>query len=158
MRRVRRLRRLNRVAGGGSDRIPPMSARAAQPLPFKMRLGLWLLAWLAVGIPTAYAVLGDWPGVLFLPLFPQGLAYFIDPRLKNAFLFLGWIVYIALTIVLLRTRSWLGYLALYILFCGLLIVNGVGCARMSRSIKLTGITPLPATVDSSPRFRRSAAK
>ena len=66
-----------------------MSARAAQPLPFKMRVGLWLLAWLAVGIPTVYAVLDSLAGVLLVPVFPQGLAYFIDPSLDDAILIPG---------------------------------------------------------------------
>ena len=52
-------------------------------MSFKMRFGLWLLAWLAVGIPTAYSVLGSIAGVLMAPVFPGGFAY-LDKRFVTA--------------------------------------------------------------------------
>ena len=112
------------------------------PVPLKLRIGLWVLAWLGVGIVTAYAVLGSITGVLLLPVFPTGLAYIIDPASKGtpfaAVIFTAAsIAYIVLSILLLRSRSWIRYWVLYGVLLIMLILNGVGCDRQARTIKLT---------------------
>jgi hypothetical protein len=111
-------------------------------MSFKMRFGLWLLAWLAVGIPTAYSVMGSIAGVPMAPVFPGGFAYLADsPDVysRTLALFGGWVIYIAFTIFLLRPRAWGTYLVFYVLLVVLLIANGVGCSRQSRTIKLTRV-------------------
>lgn len=77
-----------------------------------------------------------------VPVFPGGFAYLADsPDVysRTLALFGGWVIYIAFTIFLLRPRAWGTYLVFYVLLVVLLIANGVGCSRQSRTIKLTDL-------------------
>lgn len=86
----------------------------------------WLLALLATGGINPVAA-------LCLPLFPTGLAVELDGASYGAFsvgaIVVGWLLYLAHGIAILRTRSGSMFWILYAVLVAALLVNMHGCQR-----------------------------
>jgi hypothetical protein len=97
--------------------------------PKSARLALWLL-----GCIIAYFVCMLFYGpfiILSAPWFPLGLFYFFDHNARNDFLltFLGWVIYLPLTLALFRIRHRWRFYVVYGVFLTLLCLNAVGCHK-----------------------------
>jgi peptidoglycan/LPS O-acetylase OafA/YrhL len=103
------------------------------------RVLLWVAAWvialIATSIPACIGSPGLFPYfVMSVWMFPIGTIAFAFPGLPNppdgfsiTCLVIGWLFYIALTVVGLSQRCRFRYYLVYAILCVLLIVNAVGC-------------------------------
>lgn len=114
-----------------SEKQPPSYLTA---IPFSLRWKLWLIAWsvglVAAGFPNPALIFYFW-------LFPIGLLKVIgwqDTGYDSGY-FVGWLVYIPLSVLALIARPRLLYFTLYLILCFLLLLNIVGCQQMNAQMK-----------------------
>jgi hypothetical protein len=109
------------------------------PISKSAKRCFWLGAWLGV-ILTVLVIKPSY--VLLAPFFPVGLFYWFPNGESMAIwawflilpMFIGWPIYIFLTIVLFRTKKRATFLVIYFIFCLLLALNVGGCQHVLKSV------------------------
>ena len=108
---------------------------ATDQISNRAKWGLYLFAWGAV---LFVSVVGSPSSLLATPYFPVGLLAMLPDGVNKAIdawmrgpvlILIGWSIYGALTFIIGRTKKTGAFLLVYILFCVLLALNLVGCAK-----------------------------
>jgi hypothetical protein len=100
-------------------------------IPVQERRRLLYYAW---GIAAFATVLVEIPLLICFPMFPFGLTKMLGLReggiADTVGGIVGWVVYLIVTITLLRTQKRQRYFMIYGILCLILALNVVGCHRM----------------------------
>jgi hypothetical protein len=102
-----------------------------QPISDRFKGALWCVAWVLVILIMKPI------NVLAAPLFPLGLLALVPRGEEKAIIlsmyvipgFVGWTIYILLSVAMSRTSKKGTFLLAYIVFCTVLALNVVGCKR-----------------------------
>jgi hypothetical protein len=109
--------------------VSPDSPLAGTKIRFRYRIALVLAAWL-----LTLFVMG--PGMVMSPfglMFPVGLFRIFSTdagQRANELIPLGWTLYAAICVALLAISHKRTYIVLFLVLCGMLVVNVIGCRVM----------------------------
>lgn len=105
-----------------------------EPLSGKAKLGYWCAAWIGVALVT---LLINPSAIAAVPFFPAGLLGLLGNGEEGIIGFmtgawvLGWVLYVVLTVSMVRTKTRDAFFSTYVVFCILLVLNVAGCQRLS---------------------------
>lgn len=103
-------------------------------LSTKAKCGYWFGAWAGVGILTL--ILSP-SSIVAVPFFPAGLLGFFGHEESGIIGFmtgawvLGWVLYMVLTVSMVRAKKRDAFFRTYVVFCILLALNVAGCQRLT---------------------------
>jgi hypothetical protein len=115
---------------------------SGEPYSARVKTCFWLAAWGGVVLivlvinPVYLRATFIFPVGLFA-LFPNGDGTGITPSmmaLKAGAFIIGWVLYAVLTAIMFKAKSRSAFIASYIIFCALLLLNIGGCHRVSESM------------------------